>query len=92
LCVFRSPRHVYAQIIEPSAGKVLVSASTVEREVREQVAYCGNVSAAAVVGKRLAEKARNVGIHRVAFDRSGFKYHGRIKALAEAAREGGLNF
>ena len=90
LCVFRSPRHVYAQIIEPTEGKVLVSASTVEREVREQVAYGGNVSAAAIVGKRLAKKAHDVGIHEVAFDRSGFKYHGRIKALAEAAREGGL--
>ena len=92
LCVFRSPRHVYAQIIEPSAGKVLVSASTAEREVREQITYGGNVSAAAVVGKRLAEKARDAGIKQVAFDRSGFKYHGRIKALAEAAREGGLKF
>ena len=92
LCVFRSPRHVYAQIIEPSAGQVLVSASTAEREVREQITYGGNVSAAAVVGKRLAEKARDAGINQVAFDRSGFKYHGRIKALAEAAREGGLKF
>ena len=66
LCVFRSPRHVYAQIIEPSAGQVLVSASTAEREVREQITYGGNVNAAAVVGKRLAEKARDAGIHQVA--------------------------
>ena len=92
LCVFRSPRHVYAQIIEPSAGRVLVSASSVEREVREQIGYGGNVGAAAVVGKRLAERAKNAGIRRVAFDRSGYKYHGRVKALADAAREGGLEF
>ena len=92
LCVFRSPQHVYAQIIEPSGGRVLVSASTAEREVREQIGYGGNVGAAAVVGKRLAEKAKEAGIRRVAFDRSGYKYHGRVKALADAAREGGLEF
>ena len=92
LCVFRSPKHVYAQIIEPSGGRVLVSASTTEREVREQIGYGGNVGAAAAVGKRLAEKAKGAGIHRVAFDRSGYKYHGRVKALADAARESGLEF
>ena len=92
LCVFRSPQHVYAQIIEPSGGRVLVSASTAEREVREQIGYGGNVGAAAEVGKRLAEKAKEAGIRRVAFDRSGYKYHGRVKALADAAREGGLEF
>ena len=92
LCVFRSPQHVYAQIIEPSGGRVLVSASTAEREIREQIGYGGNVGAAAEVGKRLAEKAKNAGIRRVAFDRSGYKYHGRVKALADAAREGGLEF
>ena len=92
LCVFRSPHHVYAQIIESSGGRVLVSASTVEREVRGQIGYGGNVGAAAAVGKRLAEKAKDAGIHRVAFDRSGYKYHGRVKALADAAREGGLEF
>ena len=92
LCVFRSPQHVYAQIIEPSGGRVLVSASTAEREVREQIGYGGNVGAAAAVGKRLAEKAKEAGIRRVAFDRSGYKYHGRVKALADAAREGGLEF
>ena len=92
LCVFRSPRHVYAQIIEPSGARVLVSASTVEREVREDIGYGGNVVAAAAVGKRLAEKAKEAGIRRVAFDRSGYKYHGRVKALADAAREGGLEF
>ena len=92
LCVFRSPQHVYAQIIEPSGGRVLASASTAEREVREQIGYGGNVGAATVVGKRLAEKAKDAGIRRVAFDRSGYKYHGRVKALADAAREGGLEF
>ncbi len=92
LCVFRSPQHVYAQIIEPSGGRVLVSASTAEREVREQIGYGGNVVAATAVGKRLAEKAKEAGIRRVAFDRSGYKYHGRVKALADAAREGGLEF
>ena len=92
LCVFRSPKHVYAQIIESSGGRVLVSASTAEREVREQIGYGGNVGAAAAVGKRLAEKAKEAGIRRVAFDRSGYKYHGRVKALADAAREGGLEF
>ena len=92
LCVFRSPQHVYAQIIEPSGGRVLVSASTIEREVRGKIGYGGNVGAAAAVGKRLAEKAKEAGIRRVAFDRSGYKYHGRVKALADAAREGGLEF
>ena len=92
LCVFRSQQHVYAQIIEPLNGRVLVSASTVEREVRDQMGYGGNVDAAAAVGKRLAEKAKDVGVARVAFDRSGYKYHGRVKALADAAREGGLEF
>ena len=92
LCVFRSPQHVYAQIIEPSGGRVLVSASAAERAVREQVGYGGNVGAAVAVGKRLAEKAKDAGIRRVAFDRSGYKYHGRVKALADAAREGGLEF
>jgi large subunit ribosomal protein L18 len=92
LCVFRSSQHVYAQIIEPSGGRVLVSASTTERELREQIGYGGNVGAAAAVGKRLAEKAKDAGVRQVAFDRSGYKYHGRIKALADAAREGGLEF
>ena len=92
LCVFRSPQHVYAQIIEPSGERVLVSASTAEQEVRGQIGYGGNVGAAAAVGKRLAEKAKEAGIRQVAFDRSGYKYHGRVKALADAAREGGLEF
>ena len=92
LCVFRSPQHVYAQIIESSDGRVLASASTIEREIREQIGYGGNVNAAAAVGKRIAKKAKDAGIRRVAFDRSGYKYHGRVKALADAAREGGLEF
>ena len=92
LCVFRSSQHVYSQIIESSGGRVLVSASTAEREVREQIGYGGNVGAAGVVGKRLAEKAKDAGRRRVAFERSGYKYHGRVKALADAAREGGLEF
>lgn len=92
LCMHRTPRHLYAQIIGESGDNVLVSASTVEREVREQVKSGGNVQAAVLVGKRIAEKAAAAGIKSVAFDRSGFKYHGRTKAFADAAREGGLEF
>ena len=94
LCVYRSPRHVYAQIIDEgkAQAQVLVSASTTEREMRDQIKYGGNVAAAQAVGKRLADKAVASGISRVAFDRSGYKYHGRVKALADAAREGGLQF
>ena len=92
LCVHRTPRHIYAQIIDASGGRVLASASTIEPEVRKEVSHGGNVAAASVIGKRIAEKARQAGITRVSFDRSGFKYHGRIKALAEAARENGLTF
>jgi len=86
------PRHIYAQIIDKTGGKVLVSASTVEADVRGQVKHGGNVEAAKLIGKRIAEKAKGAGITRVAFDRSGFKYHGRVKALADAARENGLDF
>ena len=92
LCVHRTPRHIYAQIIDKSGGKVLASASTVETDVRGAVKHGGNVEAAKLVGKRIAEKAKSAGITRVAFDRSGFKYHGRVKALADAARENGLEF
>jgi len=92
LCVFRTPRHIYAQIIDASGSRVLASASTVEAEVRKEIKYGGNVTAAGLVGKRIAEKAKAAGVDRVAFDRSGFKYHGRIKALADAARENGLRF
>jgi large subunit ribosomal protein L18 len=92
LVVNRSNCHIYAQIIAPSGEKVLASASTVESEVRKAVKNGGNKSAAAVIGKRIADKAKALGIDAVAFDRSGYKYHGRVKALADAAREGGLKF
>ena len=93
LAVYRTNTHIYASIIDPSGGKVLVSASTVEPDLRKALSGKGsNIAAAAAVGKRVAEKAKAAGITSVAFDRSGFKYHGRVKALADAAREGGLQF
>jgi large subunit ribosomal protein L18 len=95
LSVHRTNLHIYANLISPDA-KVLVSASTLEADVRAELAgqsgKGGNASAAALVGKRVAEKALQAGITEVAFDRSGFRYHGRVKALAEAAREAGLKF
>ena len=90
LCVFRSPRHIYAQVISPEGDKVLASASTVEKENR--TGATGNVDAASKVGKMIAERAKAIGVESVAFDRSGYAYHGRIKALADAARECGLQF
>lgn len=90
LCVHRTPRHIYAQVISGEGDKVLVSASTVEKDLREGAT--SNVEAATKVGQLIAERAKGAGITKVAFDRSGFKYHGRVKALAEAAREGGLEF
>jgi len=92
LTVHRTNTHIYAQIIAETGDKVLASASTVEAEVRKSVKNGGNVDAATVIGKRIAEKAKAAGITTVAFDRSGYKYHGRIKALADAARENGLSF
>ena len=92
LVVGRSNSHIYAQIIAPSGNKILASASTLEADVRKDLKTGGNRAAATLVGKRIAEKAKAVGIDSVAFDRSGFKYHGRVKALADAAREGGLKF
>ena len=92
LAVHRTNCHMYAQIIDASGGKVLASASTLEVEVRKDLANGGNAAAAAIVGKRIAEKAKSLGIEKVAFDRSGFRYHGRVKSLAEAARENGLVF
>jgi large subunit ribosomal protein L18 len=92
LSVHRTPRHIYAQIIDATGGRVLASASTVEAEVRASLKNGGNVAAAMAIGKRIAERAKQAGISKVAFDRSGFKYHGRIKALADAAREAGLEF
>ncbi|EUJ09589.1 LSU ribosomal protein L18P [Methylophilaceae bacterium 11] len=92
LSVHRTNTHIYAQIIAESGDKVIVSASTVEADVRKKVKNGGNVEAAALIGKRIAEKAVKAGVTTVAFDRSGYKYHGRIKALADAARENGLSF
>lgn len=92
LCVFRSPRHIYAQIIDDASGRVVASASTLDSKVRSSIKNCGNVAAATEVGKLIAEHAKAAGISKVAFDRSGFKFHGRIKALADAAREQGLEF
>lgn len=92
LTVHRTPRHIYAQVIAPDGGTVLASASTLEPAIREQLAVTGNKDAATEVGRRIAEKALAAGVSSVAFDRSGFKYHGRIKALADAAREAGLQF
>ena len=92
LCVHRTNSHIYAQIIDGVAGKVLASASTTEAEVRKDTPNGSNTKAAALVGKRIAERAKSLGLAKLAFDRSGFKYHGRIKALADAARENGLAF
>jgi len=92
LTVHRSNNHIYAQVIDASGAKVLASASTLDPEMRKSVKYGGNVKAAALIGKCIAEKAKKLGIEAVAFDRAGYKYHGRVKALAEAAREHGLKF
>ena len=92
LCVHRTPRHIYAQIISADGGNVLASASTLDAEVRQSLSYGGNKSAARVVGQIVAERAMKAGIEQVAFDRSGFRYHGRVKVLAEEARERGLKF
>ena len=92
LCVHRTPRHIYAQIIAPEGNRVIASASTLSKDLRKSLKRTGNKDAAAAVGKLIAERAKAEGIERVAFDRSGFNYHGRIKALADAAREAGLNF
>ncbi|MDP6190028.1 MAG: 50S ribosomal protein L18 [Gammaproteobacteria bacterium] len=90
LCINRTPRHIYAQIIAAEGDKVLATASTLEKDLRE--GSTGNIDAASAVGKLVAERAVAVGVTSVAFDRSGFKYHGRVKALADAAREAGLEF
>ena len=90
LCVNRTPRHIYAQIIAEDGGRVLAAASTLDKELRG--GKTGNADAAAAVGKLIADRAKKAGIETVAFDRSGYRYHGRVKALADAAREGGLQF
>ncbi|MDD2720424.1 MAG: 50S ribosomal protein L18 [Gallionella sp.] len=92
LAINRTNLHIYAQVISACGGKILASASSAEAEVRKELASGSNVAAAAVIGKRIAEKAKAAGITQVAFDRSGNRYHGRVKALAEAAREHGLQF
>ncbi len=92
LCIHRTPQHIYAQIIDATGGKVLAAASTVEKELRGKVKHGGNVEAAKLVGKRIAEKAKAAGVTQVAFDRAGYQYHGCVKALADAARENGLQF
>ena len=92
LVVNRTPRHIYAQLIAPTGSEVIATASTLDKEVRAQVEKTGNIEAAAVVGKAIAERAKAKGVESVAFDRSGFRYHGRVKALADAAREAGLQF
>jgi len=90
LCINRTPRHIYAQVIAASSSEVLASASTLDKDLKSE--GTGNVNAAAAVGKLVAERAVAAGVKSVAFDRSGFKYHGRVKALADAAREAGLEF
>mgnify|MGYP003396469609 FL=1 len=92
LTIHRTPRHIYAQVIGPDGGTVMAAASTLQKDVREALDGTGNIAAAAMVGRTIAEKAKAAGVTRVAFDRSGFQYHGRVKALAEAARENGLEF
>ncbi len=92
LSVHRTPRHFYAQVIDSAGEKVLAAASTLNSDLKKGLKYTGNVEAASAVGKLLAEKAISAGVEAVAFDRSGFRYHGRIKAFADAARENGLKF
>jgi large subunit ribosomal protein L18 len=92
VCVYRSLGHIYAQVIEDGTGRTLVSASSLDKETRKQTKGGGNIAGAKVVGKILAERAKAAGIELVVFDRGGYKYHGRIRALADAAREAGLKF
>jgi large subunit ribosomal protein L18 len=92
LTVHRTNAHIYAQITTPAGDKVLAAASSIEKDVRGQVKHGANRKAAELVGSRIAAKAKEKGIERVAFDRAGYRYHGRVKALAEAARAGGLKF
>ncbi|HMI37072.1 MAG TPA: 50S ribosomal protein L18 [Steroidobacteraceae bacterium] len=92
LTVHRTPRHIYAQLFAADGSRVLAAASTVQKAVAKDLKYTGNVDAARAVGRAIAERAKAAGVARAAFDRSGFQYHGRVKALAEAAREAGLEF
>lgn len=92
LSVYRTPRHTYAQVISGETGKVVAAASTLSADVKKSIKYSGNIDAAIAVGKAIAEQAKKAGVETVAFDRSGYKYHGRVKALADSAREHGLKF
>ena len=92
LAVFRSVKHIYAQVIDDRSGKTLVSASSVDGETKKNLKGGGNIAAAKVIGKAVAERAKAAGVQKVVFDRGGYKYHGRVKALADAAREAGLQF
>jgi large subunit ribosomal protein L18 len=92
LTVHRTNTHIYAQLTSPDGEKVLASASSLEKDIRSQLKHGGNTKAAELIGQRIAQKAKEKGIEKVAFDRAGYRYHGRVKALAEAARAGGLKF
>jgi large subunit ribosomal protein L18 len=92
LCVYRSLGHIYAQVVDDRSGTTLVSASSIDKEMKKQLKGGGNIAAAKVVGKVIAERAKAAKIAKVVFDRGGYKYHGRVKALADAAREAGLQF
>jgi large subunit ribosomal protein L18 len=92
LAVFRSSKHIYAQMINDQTGTTLVAASTMEAEIKAQVKYGGNKAAATLVGRVVAERAKQAGIDKICFDRRSYKYHGRVAALAQAAREAGLQF
>lgn len=92
LSVYRSSNHIYAQVISVCGNEILASASTLDKDLRSQITHGGNIAAAAIVGKAVAERAKAKGVEEVAFDRSGYKYHGRIQALADSAREAGLQF
>ena len=92
LCVYRSVGHIYTQIIDDSNGKTLASASSVDEETKKGLKCGGNIAAAKVIGKAIADRAKAAGVSKVVFDRGGYKYHGRVKALADAAREAGLQF
>lgn len=92
LSIFRTPLHIYAQVTDAAGERVVACASTTEADIKKSLAYGGNISAAAAVGEEVAKRAIAAGVKKVAFDRSGYRYHGRVKALADAAREQGLNF
>lgn len=92
LSIYKTARHIYAQLIAPNSSEVIAAANTLQADIKSAIKYSGNIDAAKAVGKAIAEKAKQAGITKVAFDRSGFKYHGRVKSLADAARENGLEF